>query len=614
MKAFLIRSFRHPVVPGLLLGAVAFIVYVQTLLPGIGFIDSGELVSVVHSLGIAHPTGYPLFTLLGWVFSRLPIGPDEAYRLNMMAALFCSASLVIFFLVARRLLAGLAERLGSREELIVPAAAGGMLFLAFSRTFWMQALAVEVYSLHMLLTAIVLVLVFGARARGSHAGWVVAAYALGLSFTNHMTTVLLVPGVLYVYWTSMPSAKEVLRGLLRLFPPFLLGLSVYLYLPLRASVPPEHNWGDPSNWERFFWHLSGKQYRVWIFSSAEAAMKQLALFFRTIPGEFVVVGLLLALIGLVALWMKSRQIATATMLLFVVCVGYAINYDISDIESYFLLAYVCVSVWAGAGLLVIGTWWVRSGGWAVSVASVLMVGVGLVPCVVHYDDVDESSNHLVDDYTYNMFASLQPGALVMSYQWDFWVSASYYVQGVRRERTDVLVIDKELLRRSWYLDELDRRVPEFMARCGPEVGAFRKELFKFEYGLPYDGSVIEARFVGMIRAMLAKGMEDRPVYVTPEIEGEFTAGWVRVPEGLAFRVVGDTAFHPTPFPDFRVRGLAREGRLEDVVWRMYGNAYLARGDYYFVHGLAEEAKRSYNSGVSVDPSSIQLRSRLTGLQ
>jgi hypothetical protein len=300
--------------------------------------------------------------------------------------------------------------------------------------------------------------------------------------------------------------------------------------------------------------------------------------------------------------------------MFVVCVVYAINYDINDIESYFLLAYVCVGLWAGAGLLVIGTWWVRTGGWPLSVAAVLMVGVGLVPCALHYTEVDESSNHLVEDYTHNMFASVQPGALVLSYQWDYWVSASYYFQTVRNERTDVLVIDKELLRRSWYLKELTERVPGFMARCAPEVEAFRKEVFKFEHGIPYDGSVIEARFVGMIRTMIARGMEERPVYVTPEVEEQFTAGLVLVPEGLAFRVVADTLFHPTVRPAFQMRGLARGGRLEDMAWRMYGNAYLMRGDYYLLHGLAEEAKSSYNSGVLVDPSSVQLRSRLARLR
>ena len=65
--------------------------------------------------------------------------------------------------------------------------------------------------------------------------------------------------------------------------------------------------------------------------------------------------------------------------------------------------------------------------------------------------------------------------------------------------------------------------------------------------------------MGMIRAMIAKGMEERPVYVTPEIEEQFTAGLVRVPEGLAFRVVADTVFHPTPMSGVSGAGVG-EGR------------------------------------------------------
>ena len=234
--------------------------------------------------------------------------------------------------------------------------------------------------------------------------------------------------------------------------------------------------------------------------------------------------------------------------MFVVCVLYAINYDINDIESYFLLAYVCVGLWAGVGLLVIGTWWMRAGGWPLPVVCCVdgERRVGAVRGALHGSWMSHP-NHLVDDYTANMFASVQPGALVLSYQWDYWVSASYYVQEVRNERTDVLVIDKELLRRSWYLKELDGAgAGVHGAVCGGSGGVPEGGLSSSSTGSRTMGPVIEARFVGMIRAMIARGMEERPVYVTPEIEEQFTAGLVRVPEGLAFRVVADTLFHPTP--------------------------------------------------------------------
>ena len=608
------RFFHHPAVPGLVIMVGAFLVYVRTLLPGLGFIDSGELITVVHTLGVAHPTGYPLFTMVGWVFSHLPIGGEEAYRLNLMAAVFCSVSLFFFYRGMRTVLSGLAERKEGMAGLVAPAAAGGTLILAFSRTFWEQALAVEVYSLHLLMLSLVLMLVFEARAQRSNVLWMLGAFVLGLSFSNHMTTILVVPGVLYLYGTSVGSWRGMVRGLLRLVPVFVLGLSVYLYLPIRAAVRPVCNWGDPSDLERFLWHLSGKQYRSWIFSSSDVAMKHLTAFIQGIPGEFAVVGVVFAAVGLIVLALRSRQIAVGTVVLFLVCLLYATNYDIPDIDSYFLLAYVCIGFWAAVGMLVALTWVVGATGMSGRVGGAGLIAIALVPLAVHYTELDESANHLVDDYTANMFASIAPGSLVFSFQWDYWVSASYYVQQVRGERRDVLVIDKELLRRSWYLQELAQRAPGLMEKVGTEVALFRRELTKFEHGLPYEGSVIESRYVGMIRAMIARGMEERQVYVTGEIEAQYTAGWQRVPEGLAFRVVADTVYRPVPEVGFRVRPFARSGRLEDMIWRLYGSAYEARGDYLLKHGLAEEAKSAYNKGISWDPTSVQLRMRLSGLR
>jgi hypothetical protein len=614
MMTSLSRLFRHPLAPGIGIALCALAVYTRTVMPGIGFIDSGELVTVVHSLGIAHPTGYPLFTLVGWVFAHLPIGAGEAYRLNLMAAVFCAVSLVFYYKAAHGILSRLGKKVQVPTELIAAAAAGGVLFLAFSKTFWAQAVAVEVYSLHILMVAIVLVLVLEARAKESMVLWVLAAFTLGLSFTNHMTTILLVPGVLYFYGTSAGSWRGAFRGLFRLAPAFALGLSVYLYLPLRAAATPVCNWGDPSTLEHFLWHLSGKQYRVWIFSSSDVAVKHLGAFIQGLPGEFAVAGAVLAIIGIAVLLAKERQLAIGTAIMFLSCVLYAINYDIQDIDSYYVLAYVCTGLWSSAGLLVVGGWLVRSAGIPRLAAGALMIVAGVLPVAVHYRDLDESSNHLVEDYTANMFASVRPGSLVLSYQWDYWVSASYYVQEVRGEHRDVLVIDKELLRRSWYLKQLRVKVPAFMAKVATEVELFERELAKFEQGVPYDGQVIEARFVGMIRAMIVKGMEERPVYVTPEIEPEFTAGMGLVPEGLAMRVEADTAFRPSPMVEFRVRPFGRRGRLEDMIWRLYGNADLFRGDYYLRQGLAEEAKKAYIRGISMDPSSVQLRSRLSGLR
>ena len=75
----------------------SFIVYIVTLCPTVNFIDSGELVTACATMGIAHPTGYPLFTLIGWIVAHLPLGLRIIYQFNLLAALESSAALFFFF-------------------------------------------------------------------------------------------------------------------------------------------------------------------------------------------------------------------------------------------------------------------------------------------------------------------------------------------------------------------------------------------------------------------------------------------------------------------------------------------------------------------------------------
>jgi len=597
-----------PVIAGICLA-----VYLLTLSPTVGFIDSGELAAVACTLGVAHPTGYPLFTLLGRLFVMLPLPWEEIVRLNLMAALMCAASVFVFFQLSLVLLEPVVRRFGFSPSLRFAASGGASLLLGFSETWWSQAVSAEVYALHMLLVTTTLLVFFRAVEGRREALWYAGAFLLGLCFTNHMTTILLVPGLVYLYFSRFGFHRSSLNRLLRLLPVFLLGLSLYIYLPLRAAVPPPLNWGDPSTLERLLWHLRGKQYSVWIFSSTEVIGRQLTHFLTSLPGEFAYPGLIAALAGLVVLWRASRRGAITTILFFAFCVLYAVNYDIQDIDPYFLLAHMMIGLWGGCGLLAVGHWWVRVWGWGRTVAAALLLLSGFLPLGMHYRDVDQSENRLVEDYTRNVFLSLAPNALVLSYQWDYWVSASYYYQNVRSVRRDVTVVDKELLRRSWYLRELEVQKPWLIRASQGEVDAFRRELEKFEKGLPYNPAVIQARFVEMITSFLSRSRLSRPVYVTGEIEAEFTPGYQRVPEGLAFRLEPDTLFHEPRMPDLVVRPLEREGRLEDMIRRLYAQAFFAHGEYLLRAGQVEGARKAYRSGLFYDPANPAARARLSML-
>lgn len=568
--------------------------YVLTLSPSVGFIDSGELAAVVSTFGVAHPTGYPLFTILGRLFSLIPLPLLPIQQLNLFSALLCSASSAMAFLAFRRFL--LQSGRQGDTALATISAAGGALVLAFSETFWSQALAIEVYALHALFISTMLYILARLtdavnEGQGTDGRWLaLGCYVLGLSFGNHMTTILLVPGLFTACMMLYGWRGRAIAGLLKSGLWTVAGLTVYAVLPIRARQSPPFNWGYVAEFERFWWHITGKQYRVWIFSSTEAAGRQFAYFIDSLPAEFAYAGLALAAVGAAALVTKDRPLAVVSAVLFVVCVAYAINYDIHDIDSYFLLAYTMVALWSAFGLRAIAGWLGRSPAEAGKIAAAtgaLAVGLQIWSLT---GGVSQRGNYVVEDYTKLVMGKLPANAMILSYQWDYWVSASYYYQYAERYRPDVAVIDKELLRRSWYLRELGVRVPWLVERTRPEVDGFLAEVYRFEHDLPYRGPAIEARFVGMIRGMIREAMRDRPVFVTGEIEPEFTAGLQRVPEGLAFRLVADSGFVETPFPDLRYRPFGGVGKYEERVRELYAGALQARAAYYGTRGRVEEAE------------------------
>lgn len=270
---------------------VSFLIYLQTLAPTVGFIDSGELATVTSTLGIAHPTGYPLFTLLGRIFFLLPIATEEIVRLNIMSALCTSLSVAFFFLLMLELLKG---KNTIHKDHNIAASLFASLTLAFSQTFWKQGVIVEVYSLHLLL--ILLTIFFFIKAINTeHASyWLFFAFVYGLTFTNHLTAILLAPACLYLFFAEHKFTRAALQKIGRLSMPFFLGLSVYLYLPIRAASQPILNWGNPQTLEKFWWHVTGKQFRVWMFASGEAAQKQFNYFLERIPLEFVYIPVILS--------------------------------------------------------------------------------------------------------------------------------------------------------------------------------------------------------------------------------------------------------------------------------------------------------------------------------
>lgn len=513
--------------PGFVVGIISFVVYMRTMAPTVGFIDSGELATVVCTLGIAHPTGYPLFTLVGKIFSMLPIASEEIMRLNMMSAFFVSCGLVVFYFFLCELLRSYTQ------EVKIIASFFATCSLAFSQTLWSQATGIEVYSLHFFLIVTILYFLLKAYHTNEFRWWLIFSFLWGLAFTNHLTSILLAPAVLYFYIKTHGVTKHSFRKLGMLSLPFIASLSLYIYLPIRSAQNPILDWGNPETLEKLLWHISGKQFRVWMFSSTEVASRQLTYYFNELPKEFYYLPLVVSLFGIVYLLLHNRTMFIWIFLLLISCVLYSINYDIHDIDSYFLLSYIAWMMFAAFG--VVSFIEKTKNLFRTLVAAFSIVTIGLI-VVQHWNDMDRSKEYLVEDYTKNILNDLPQNSILISFQWDYLVSASYYFQYVKKIRPDIVIIDKELLRRSWYFEQLKRNHPQIFNNSKEKILLFLQELYKFEHNLPYEPSSIEGAYSALIQSFVDYNILSAHCFVTSEIEQNYLQGYYRIPYGLVYEL------------------------------------------------------------------------------
>lgn len=589
-----------------LTAVIVFIIYLTTIASTVIHLDAGELAAVQSTLGIAHPTGYPLFTIVGFLFAKLlfPFSPIDA--LNLLAAIYCSLAVWIFAKITYLILSNITENKKKRKEkhveiredlkVIISITTG--LAIGLTKTFWFQSTSVEVYSLHLFLMSLILYSTLNAFYSGLKKYWFHTAVFLALGFSNHMTTILLIPGIAYIFFKQNGIKKEsfrlIIKMLLVFFPILIL---IYSYLPIRAMQNPHLNWGNPVDWERFIRHVSGAQYQVWIFSSIEAAKKQLIYFIESLPLEFGYIGLIISLIGVPLLFKYSKTIAVFLIINFLAAVSYSINYDIADIDSYFLLAFISLAIFTSAFFIYISKFSKEKVGW-------IILLVPLTMAFVNYNNVNKSNNYVFEDYTKAVLDEADENGIIFSYLWDYFISPSYYFQYVENYRRDVAVIDKELLRRSWYFNQLEKNIPEVMKGVKPQSAAFLKALQPFERDEPFNANYIEQKYRELMTALISANINERSFYITPELvqnemhSGQFQipAGYTLVPMKYFFKVVkSDEGYIEADFTGNNIRFTNNPDYYENNIKNFLSVMTVYRIMYELQYNYVDKAKKLYNT-------------------
>ncbi|MDE3087989.1 MAG: DUF2723 domain-containing protein [Chloroflexota bacterium] len=429
----------------LALGVAALALYLRTMAPTVLDGDGGEFQSMVYILGVPHSSGYPLYILLGKLFTLLPIG-DVAYRVNLLSVICAALAIPLVYAVAMRVM-------HSRVPALL-----ATLVLAATPSVWGGALETKPYALHFLLG--VLALLFALRWQQDHQARDFYALALvfGLGATNHHVILFTAPAFALVVWFNRARLNRALlaRGALLALVPLLL----YAYIPIRANYFIAQQ--DPANWKLYTredailkgavteYYINTPQgfvnlitgldnsYKLGFKSDAEQASRvdnAVSLLLQ----QFNLVGSALAALGAVESFRRDRRIFS---ILFAYAAGIAlIALVLRGISTvyYFSLAYFIAAVWIGFAIDALMRWFARVQRALPYAIALAALALPISSLATNYARLDESANYAPRDDAQAVLRDHLPPNAVLIAPWEVSQPLRYF-QFVENQRPDLLVV------------------------------------------------------------------------------------------------------------------------------------------------------------------------------
>jgi hypothetical protein len=458
---------------GLFLFSFFLLIYIFTLCPTVFWWDSGEFIANIAVLGIPHRPGFPIYVLLSKFFSFLPFF-SLALKVNLLSAIFSAFSLLIFYFAFFEILDLFFPRIAQKKAQALVSVSAFLLVLGFTYSFWIQSVRAEVYSLSILFFALLLFLSLR-YLKTSHLKYIyLLFFLLGLGLGNHHLSLLSTTPALFflLLFSSVIRHSSFVTNLRRLplyalF--FLLGLSIYLYLPIRSLSNPVLAWGNTRS-------ISGSASSIFAVES----LKNLNFDFLSNTGEKIsgiiylfydqltLVCFLISLLGMIFLARYGKRILIFLLLLIVgncASVIFITTEFIStnpDLHGYLLLSFFSLTFLYGIALLFVMDK-IRGCSFVIRYSSfVILLFISFIPLSKHFSYANLSNNRLAYNYGYNTIQDLDSNSVLFvdNVNLNFILRELQYAEKIRR---DVKIIDRGLLSFDWYADQKRKELKDLLS-------------------------------------------------------------------------------------------------------------------------------------------------------
>jgi len=406
----------------LLLFSVIFVSYLLSMPKTVMLEDDGLFIMSSYFLGIAHPPGYPIHTLVGYLFTHIPIG-SVASRAHAMSGFFGALGCLLIALIVLQIL---------RSRI---AAYTGALILAWSPVYWSQAIIAEVYTLNAFFFLLIILLLLDAvhyHATNTHSAEFkkrlsikisVIAFCFGLSLTNHWPLMILSSSCyLIIAW---PLLKEIAIRPGYIITSLALGLTPYLWMYLYTPPPPGYSvMGPINNLDDLWFYISRKGYSSVDNSISAGLTDKLAFsgfFSKEALMQFFPLGTVFAVIGLITQWKSIGKYLSLALVIGFLSSSYLLiwllNFDFTEIKKdvikvYFIPSYCIMAIWLATGIFSLEKFWGETSKKTLKLlASIFAVSLVIILNAKynyrHYDDWTKQ-------YADTLFAAIDKNSVVFT--------------------------------------------------------------------------------------------------------------------------------------------------------------------------------------------------------
>ncbi len=600
------------------------IVYIYYLCPTIAAGDSGEFITSAKILGIPHPPGYPLYTMIGHLFTWLPIS-SVAWRANLASALLSALTCLFVYLSLVRL----TGRVG--------AALTGAWALAFSRFFWHYAEVAEVFALNNLFVAVityVLILLYGNTEQiPSHSDikkqqqlksstrqlfWLLS-FLFGLALTNHHTIILMSPAVLVFVWFTESGFFRDGKTLSFAALFFFLGMTPYIYCPVAAAANPVINWDNPVTFKNFlnlFLRVDYGSFSPFATLAdqnvAVSRLEQLPALFKNVGAQFTALGIVIAHFGFIKF--RRRKIFQGYLSLgfffsgifFVLYANVPIKNPLllGVLQRFYIMPAIFLSFWIGLGIENLSIWLNEkklppATRFTPAVFAVVLLGWQFNN---NHEEADFRDNYIAENFAHDLLLSLPENA-VFFVRGDVASMGVDYMQIVQGARPDVMTLDQAKLTYPWYYEQVKTRFPGLNLP-----------------GARYDGTQIQNGH------LIAANINIYPVCFMDFKEQSYQQAFRALPVGLVYRMIPKSQSYSVDelevnlnqlYAHFKNRDWQRTyppTSFENEIKQIYAEPYFRLGYEFEQAGNPAKAAKYYKQALEINPLNHKVLKNLAVLK